>query len=206
MQLGDLVHRHRQRRREPGPDPDLGTAANVDVCGTGTVTPTDVTLPMASATAFERYEGMLVRMPQDAHRHRALPARPLRRGAALLRRAPAPADQRRRPGAPANALQAQNDLNQLLVDDASQAQNPDPIVFARGGQPLSASNTLRGGDTTTDPVGVMTYTWARQRRQPNAYRRAPGQRPRRQSSSFTAANPRPDAAPRTSAVTCASSA
>ena len=28
-------------------------------------------------------------------------------------------------------------------------QNPDPIVFGRGGQPLSATNTLRGGDTVT---------------------------------------------------------
>ena len=57
------------------------------------------------------------------------------------------------PGAPALALQAQNDLDQILVDDASQAQNPDPIVFARGGLPLSASNTLRGGDTATGPSG-----------------------------------------------------
>ena len=64
------------------------------------------------------------------------------------------------PGAPALALQAANDLNQILVDDASQAQNPDPIIFGRGGNPLSASNTLRGGDTATGIVGVMTYTWA----------------------------------------------
>ncbi len=57
------------------------------------------------------------------------------------------------PGAPALALQAQNDLNQILIDDASQAQNPDPIVFARGGLPLSASNTLRGGDTAPGSSG-----------------------------------------------------
>ena len=37
------------------------------------------------------------------------------------------------PGAPAIALQAQNDLNRIILDDASQVQNPDPIVFARGG-------------------------------------------------------------------------
>ena len=79
----------------------------------------------------------------DAHRHRALPAGPLRRGAALLRRTAPAADQRRRPGAPANALQAQNDLNQILVDDATQAQNPDPIVFGRGGQPLAREHPAR---------------------------------------------------------------
>ncbi len=77
------------------------------------------------------------------------------------------------PGAPANALQAQNDLNQLLVDDGTQAQNPDPIVFGRNGQPLSAENTLRGGDTTTDPVGVMTYTWGGAAASPNSYRVRP---------------------------------
>ena len=33
-------------------------------CGTGSVAPTDVTLPVASADFLERYEGMLVRLPQ----------------------------------------------------------------------------------------------------------------------------------------------
>lgn len=33
------------------------------------------------------------------------------------------------------------------MDDGANGQNPDPIVFGRGGLPLSASNTLRGGDT-----------------------------------------------------------
>ena len=41
------------------------------------------------------------------------------------------------PGAPAQAMQAANDLNRLIVDDALQNQNPDPIVFGRGGMPLT---------------------------------------------------------------------
>ena len=41
-------------------------------------------------------------------------------------------------------LQAANNLNQILIDDATNAQNPDPIVFGRGDDPLSATNTLRG--------------------------------------------------------------
>ena len=41
------------------------------------------------------------------------------------------------PGAPAAALQAQNDLNQIIVDDTLQSQNPDPIVFGRCGNPLT---------------------------------------------------------------------
>ncbi len=77
------------------------------------------------------------------------------------------------PGAPALALQAQNDLNQIIVDDASQNQNPDPIMFARGGSATVCSNTLRGGDTATGIVGVMTYTWAGNAASGNAYRVRP---------------------------------
>ena len=71
------------------------------------------------------------------------------------------------------AAQHANDLNRLIIDDALQSQNPDPIIFGRAGQPLSASNTLRGGDTVTDPVGVMTYTWAGNAASGNAYRLRP---------------------------------
>ena len=95
------------------------------------------------------------------------------------------------PGAPALALQAANDLNRIILDDASQAQNPDPILFGRGGQPLSASNTLRGGDTATGIVGVLNYTWAGNAASGNAYRVRPvnalgG------SVNFVAANAAPD--------------
>ena len=41
------------------------------------------------------------------------------------------------PGAPALALQAANDLNRIILDDALQNQNPDPIVFGAAGCPLS---------------------------------------------------------------------
>lgn len=45
----------------------------------------------------------------------------------------------------------------IRIDDGTRAQNPDPEVFARGGQPLSADNTLRGGDTVT-ATGVLGYS------------------------------------------------
>jgi hypothetical protein len=61
------------------------------------------------------------------------------------------------PGAAAIALQAQNDLNRIVVDDGRTVQNPDPIVFGRNGAPLSAANTLRGGDAATGIVGVLYY-------------------------------------------------
>ncbi len=96
--------------------------------------------------------------------------------------------------AEAMALQAANNLNRIILDDASQVQNPDPIVFARSGLPLSASNTLRGGDTATGIVGVMTYTWAGNSASGNAYR----VRPINALSgyvNFEPTNPRPEAAP-----------
>jgi endonuclease/exonuclease/phosphatase family metal-dependent hydrolase len=92
------------------------------------------------------------------------------------------------------AAQNANNLNKLIIDDADQSQNPDPIVFGRGGAPLSASNTLRGGDTVTDPAGVLSYTWAGNAASGNAYRLRPvgslgG------SAVFDAANERPTAPP-----------
>nr|WP_240918067.1 ExeM/NucH family extracellular endonuclease [Phycicoccus sp. HDW14] len=98
------------------------------------------------------------------------------------------------PGPEALALQAANTLNRLIVDDATQAQNPDPIIWGRGGQPLSAENTLRGGDTVTGATGVMTYTWAGNAASGNAYRL----RPVDQTGAgirFEAANPRPSSVP-----------
>ncbi len=142
-------------------------------CGTGTVTPTDVTLPFVAADAAEVYEGMLVRLPQTLRvtEHFQLG----RFGQVVLSangRLRQPTDAVA-PGAPANSMQSSNNLNRIILDDGSQAQNPDPIVFGRGGQPLSASNTLRGGDTATGIVGVMTYTWAGNAASGNAYRVRP---------------------------------
>ncbi|HET9257635.1 MAG TPA: ExeM/NucH family extracellular endonuclease, partial [Pseudonocardiaceae bacterium] len=169
----------------------------VESCGRqGTVTPTDVTLPRASAADLEPYEGMLVRFhqPLTVTEHFQLgrfgqvvvsSGGRLRQPTAVIRATDQPAVQ---------AAQRANDLNQLIIDDADNGQNPDPIVFGRGGQPLSASNTLRAGDTVTDPVGVLTYTWAGNAASGNAYRLRPvnalgG------AARFDPANPRPTAPP-----------
>ena len=170
------------------------SAISITKCGTGTVAPTDVTLPFASPTEAERYEGMLVRLPQTLYvtEHFQLG----RFGQVVLSsggRLQQPT-QVAAPGAAARALQARNNLNRIILDDALQNQNPDPIPFGRNGQPLSASNTLRGGDTATGIVGVMTYTWAGHAASGNAYRVRPigalnGY------VNFVAANPRPTTPP-----------
>jgi predicted extracellular nuclease len=171
------------------------SANSVAICGTGaTVAPVDVDLPFPSADFPERYEGMLVRLPQtlSVTEHFQLG----RFGQVELSsggRLPQPTSIAA-PGAPAIAQQAANDLNRIIIDDALQNQNADPIVFGRNGQPLSAANTLRGGDTAKDTIGVMTYTWAGNAASGNAFRVRPigaldG------TVSFQAANPRPTTAP-----------
>ncbi len=172
VSLGDVVRVSGKAEEFQG-QTQISSVTSLNNCGTGAVDPTDVTLPFASATAAEGYEGMLVRLPQTLYvtEHYQLG----RFGEVLLSsggRLKQPTNVVL-PGAPALALQAANDLNQILLDDATQNQNPDPIVFGRNGSPLSASNTLRGGDTATGIVGVMTYTWGGNSASPNAYRVRP---------------------------------
>ncbi|MEQ1729778.1 MAG: endonuclease/exonuclease/phosphatase, partial [Vicinamibacterales bacterium] len=169
------------------------SVGTITKCGTGAVTPVDVTLPVASADTLEQYEGMLVRFPQvlTVTEHFQLG----RFGQVTLSngRLQQPTNVVA-PGAPALALQARNNLNRIILDDGSQAQNPDPIVFARGGTPLSATNTLRGGDTATGIVGVLTFTWGGNNASPGAFRVRPANA-LGGSVNFIDANPRPASAP-----------
>jgi predicted extracellular nuclease len=170
------------------------SASSVVNCGAGSVSPTDVTFPVPDATYLEQYEGMLVRLPQTLYvtEHFQLG----RFGQVVMSsggRLQQPTNVVA-PGAPSIAMQIANNLNRIIIDDALQNQNPDPILFGRGGLPLSAVNTLRGGDTATGIIGVMTYTWAGNSASGNAYRVRPinalgGY------VNFDAANLRPTSAP-----------
>jgi uncharacterized protein len=169
----------------------ISNVTNIANCGTGTVAPTDVTFPVPSPTFLEQYEGMLVRLPQTMYvtEHFQLG----RFGQVVLSvngKLKQPTNVVA-PGVPALALQAQNDLSKIVLDDDLQSQNPDPILFGRGGLPLSASNTLRGGDTATNIVGVMTYTWSGNAASGNAYRLRPINALGGGSPNFQPANPRP---------------
>ena len=83
------------------------------------------------------------------------------------------------PGDDAIARQAQNNLNQLLMDDGLSIQNPESIIFPAPG--LSADNTLRSSDSVMGIHGVMHFAF-------NTYRIIPTITP-----VFTATNPRPHA-------------
>ncbi|NMB67708.1 MAG: ExeM/NucH family extracellular endonuclease [Chloroflexi bacterium] len=150
------------------------TAASLTQCGAdASVAPTDISLPFASADYPERYEGMLVRFPDLLYvtEHYLLGRFgqvTLSSGGRLMQ----PTGQVA-PGAAALALQAQNDLNRILLDDNTNDQNSNSIAFAQGGEPLSAGNTLRIGNSAVGIVGVMTYTWGGNSASPNAYRVRP---------------------------------
>ncbi|WP_249138549.1 ExeM/NucH family extracellular endonuclease [Phycicoccus avicenniae] len=167
---------------------------SIELCGTGSVEPTEVTLPFSSPDEPERYEGMSVTFPQDLSvtEHFQLGRFgqvTVSSGGRLQQPTNVVA-----PGEEALALQAQNDLNRLVIDDTLQNQNPEPIIWGRGGQPLSAENTLRGGDTVTDATGVMTYGWGGNGASPNTWRLRPLEQTG-EGITFEAANPRPEGAP-----------
>ena len=171
------------------------SASGIAFCGTASAAPVDVMLPQASLDDFERFEGMLVRLPQTLYvtEHFQLG----RFGQVVLSsgsRLWQPTNVVL-PGAEALAMQAQNDLNRIILDDGENGQNPATIVFGRHGGPLSAANTLRGGDTATAIVGVMTYTWAGNAASGNAWRVRPAYALGAPATDFRGANPRPDTAP-----------
>lgn len=148
-------------------------ARAVSRCGSGTVAPAALMLPFSSSAALERVEGMLVRLPQqlsvtDHSQLGRFGQVVLSSGGRLVQPTEVVT-----PGPAAEARRAANDRNRLLLDDGSNVQNPDPILFGRGGRPLSAANPLRAGDTATGIVGVLTYTWGGHAASPNAYRVRP---------------------------------
>ncbi|MEP6299493.1 MAG: ExeM/NucH family extracellular endonuclease, partial [Ilumatobacter sp.] len=155
------------------------------------VTPTEVTLPVADADSLEAVEGMLVTFPQ------ALTATEyfqLGRFGQVVVSSDGRLDNPTavaEPGPAAQAVQAANNLNRLIIDDTTNDQNPATIIYGGNGAPLSADNPLRGGDTTTGATGVMTYTWAGNSASGNAYRLRPATEP----IEFVTANPRPTEAP-----------
>jgi len=128
----------------------------VVVCASNQALPTPATtsLPVTSLDAFEKIEGMSVAIAQTLTVNETYQLG--RFGQVLLAngRLQQPTNVVE-PGAAANALQAQNNLNKLMMDDASNLQNPDPVIFPAPG--LSAENTLRSGDTVANLQGVITY-------------------------------------------------
>jgi predicted extracellular nuclease len=144
---------------------EVGSVSATAICSTGNSVPaTGVSLPVASLDDLEPTEGMLVHFSQDLT---ATEVFNLGRfgeislsGVGRLFVGTAVAA----PGAPANAVTAQNNRSRIILDDGNNQQNIDPVRNPQGG--LSATNTLRVGDTLHGLDGVMDYRFGNYRIQP----------------------------------------
>jgi uncharacterized protein len=144
---------------------ELTNVSSVTVCGFGnSVTPATVLLPVASLTDWERYEGMLVSIPQDLT---VTDTFTLGRfgevGLSVGGRLLNPTNVAT-PGAAAIARQDLNDRSRILLDDANGQQNIDPTRYPAPG--LSASNTLRLGYKVGGLTGVLEQRFGLYRVQP----------------------------------------
>jgi predicted extracellular nuclease len=143
----------------------IGSVTRALICPAGgTVTPTDVDLPVAAISDLERYESMLVSIDQ---RLTVTETFGLGRFGEVVLSSAGRLDTPTavvEPGAPAQALQALNDRSRIVLDDGINAQNVDPTQYPQGG--LSASNTLRVGDTLAALSGVLEQRFGPYRIQP----------------------------------------
>jgi hypothetical protein len=169
---------------------ELTSVRNVAVCDAGrSVTPASVTLPVADRSDWERYEGMLVTIPQalvvtevfTLGRFGEVSLAPMRLMQPTVTELP---------GAAALARQSLNDRSRILLDDANTLQNIEPVRYpAPGG--LSAANTLRVGYLASNaPAGAAPSLTAVLDHRFDAYRLQPVAP---SAIAFAPANPRPPA-------------
>ncbi len=158
------------------------SALNIAVCGTGSVAATDVTMPFASLTFPERYEGMLVRLPQELVIAEYFN---YDRFGELVLALPLDGEDRpftgtaiEEPGAPANGRTAANMLRRITLDDNQSPQNP-PVLRHPNGDPFGLDNLFRGGDVVENAVGVLGFDFSLYRIFPTG------------PADYTAVNPRP---------------
>ncbi|MDF2748377.1 MAG: Endonuclease/Exonuclease/phosphatase family protein, partial [Propionibacteriaceae bacterium] len=142
-------------------------------------TPAAVSFPVAAVSDLERFEGMAIDINQQLTVTELFTL--ARFGEVALSvggRLETPTNAVA-PGAPAIALQSLNDRSRILLDDGNNQQNIDPTIHPQGG--LSATNTLRVGDSVPSLTGVLDFRFSVYRVQPVG------------PITFTHTNPRPAA-------------
>ncbi len=155
-----------------------------------------VKLPVANISDLEKYEGMLVEVSAAEGNLAVTDNFQLGRfgqvvlsatGASNAAGTDARLDQYTQFNAPSvsgyAAYLAEVAKRKIILDDGSSTGNPDPIVFGRGGQPLSATNPLRGGDEVASVTAVLDERFEGYRLQTNT------------GVNFIAANERPATPP-----------
>jgi predicted extracellular nuclease len=148
------------------------------ICGEDGPLPAATELPVPSAPADrERLEGMLITVTgplaaTDAFNTNRFGEVLLASGGPLVN--PTEAVE---PGAAAQALAAENARRSLLLDDGSNARDPEPVPYLAPGDPV------RRGDTVTGLTGVLSFGFGSYRVQPT------------EPLSFAEVNPRPAGPP-----------
>ncbi len=144
---------------------ELTSITDLSVCSTGnSATPSSVTLPVSSLNAWEAFEGMLIDIPQNLTVTETFTLGRFGEVALSVDGRLQNPTMVTTPGAPAIALQDLNDRSRILLDDGNNQQNIDPTLYPGGG--LSASNTLRSGDTVNGLTGVLDQRFGVYRVQP----------------------------------------
>lgn len=161
----------------------LSTITGLALCGAMPLpAPVDINFPVSAIADFERYEGMLVRFPQELVIAEYFN---FDRFGEVVLALPLPGQDRPiqptsvvTPGTAANDLQQANNLHRITLDDGRSSQNPDPAIHPNGNV-FDLSNRFRGGDTVTGAVGVIDESFDIYRLQPVA------------APTYTVQNPRP---------------
>lgn len=150
----------------------MTTLTSVSPISTGNALPTvaSVQFPVANVADLERYEGMLVTASATSGNLVVTEHFQLGRFGQIVLSATgssnqagtdARLDQYTQFNAPStagySAYLAEIAKRRIYLDDGASGSNPDPIIFGRGGNPLSASNTLRGGDEVSSVTAILDH-------------------------------------------------
>lgn len=142
----------------------LNNISGAETCDSGLqVTAAEIILPLQDQNELEKFEAMLVVLPQNltvsenynlgrygelilSHGRLAIPTNVVSPGEAAIEK------------------QRLNNNNKIILDDGSRRQNPHNINYPAPG--LSATNVVRGGDTVTGVTGVLEYAFGAYRVHP----------------------------------------
>jgi uncharacterized protein len=150
VNAGDLISITGTVREKAG-QTLVDTIMNVTVCGQVTApAPVTIRFPITSPTDLERYEGMLVTVPQSMTVTETF---------GLGRYGTLDLTSNGRVFNPTNGQggsNAANALRELRMDDARFGQNPNPIPYLSSAGP---DGTRRVGDTITNLTGVLVQRY-----------------------------------------------
>jgi len=158
------------------------TATSITKCGTGSVPTTYVTLPVPTVDYFERFEGMLVTLPQRLVISEYFNYDRFGEIILTLFRHTTPTALFEPGSAEAAAAAQAYLLDSITLDDGRTNQNPDPAIHPNG-LTFDLTNRFRGGDRVMNVTGVMDYSHDLYRIQPT------------KGASYQVVNPRPATPP-----------